>query len=507
MTASAHDLPVTVLVTPALLPGAEPELASLQRSIEAGLGELTSDLGVAAHPVVELEASESLLANDVMSLLVAGRPCRFPPTIIADALAYVDGSSRIAADSGEVLDRLQEQGETGGRRLAELFALVCRAAVSAQPGLLLAPTDSAATCAAVELGMSLAGIDLVADDDGVERLIAPLASKTIDVEVHPVHLRAISDENPSSELFRFARDGLFAELGLPLPDFHFRPDPSLHEAGFAFRINAVRTLPRIGLPADTILVNETVERLAALGVDAEPTMNPATHQPGALVARAHRESLESAGLTTWDRGGLLLLCLADAVRRNAHRLMTSDVAASLVEDLSRAFPALVARANARLQVDELARLLRELLLDAAPIRNLRRILELLLRYESDEDAASGSDRITFVRSGLADAIAFASARETDTVVTYLLDPEIERALAAALAGADDRLVDRLSDAVREELSTLPPTAMRPAVLTRDELRRPLSALLRPEFDRIRVLAYGDLPPSYNVQPVARISWG
>ena len=56
------------------------------------------------------------------------------------------------------------------------------------------------------------------------------------------------------------------------------------------------------------------------------------------------------------------------------------------------------------------------------------------------------------------------------------------------------------------MSTLPPTVMRPAILTIDELRQPLSRMLRPEFDKVKVIAYSDLPPSYNVQPVARVSW-
>ena len=56
-----------------------------------------------------------------------------------------------------------------------------------------------------------------------------------------------------------------------------------------------------------------------------------------------------------------------------------------------------------------------------------------------------------------------------------------------------------------ELSSLPLTAQVPVLLTRQEVRRPLRALLRSEFPEITVLSYGDLPPHYNVQPVARIS--
>ena len=402
MMTTARELPVTVVLTPPLVPVAAADVASLESAIGDDLEKLARDLSVGVRPRVRLEASTSELANDVMALFVDGRPCRFPPTMLAEALAYVDGSPMIPGNFGEVLDGLQNPG---GDRLGRVLGLVSRAALSAQPGFLLTATDDDIAQAAVALGMSLADPDPTAQhsatngDRTVERVIAGHASGTIDIEIHPSHLRAISDEHPSTEFFRFAHEGLFEELGLPLPDFRFRPNRSLHEAGFAFRFNAVRTLPRIGLPADTILVNETAERLAARGVEAEPTINPATNMPGALAAQAHTESLESEGSTTWDRGGFLILCLADAVRSNAYRLMTCDVADGLVRELGGMFPVLAGAAEGHLRPDELASVLRELLLDSVSIRNLRRILELLLRYEDDQYAANAGDRVTYVRSG------------------------------------------------------------------------------------------------------------
>jgi type III secretion protein V len=265
----------------------------------------------------------------------------------------------------------------------------------------------------------------------------------------------------------------------------------------------VRTLPRIGLAPGTILVNDTPENLAPLGVDAAPTLNPATAQPAAIASDEHKESLESAGLTTWNPIGFLILCLAAAVRQSAHALMTRDVADGLVGQLGSAFPALRAAADEHVPPDKLAPVLRELLLDGVSVRNLRRILELLIRYETVERANHRTDAVTFVCEGLADLIAFTLARGTSTVVVYLLDPEIENALAD---GADETTAGRVSAAVRDELAFLPAMAQVPAILTHDESRRRLRDLLRPEFPRMRVLSYSELPPDYNVQPVARISW-
>jgi type III secretory pathway component EscV len=119
--------------------------------------------------------------------------------------------------------------------------------------------------------------------------------------------------------------------------------------------------------------------------------------------------------------------------------------------------------------------------------------------------------VALIRSGLADVIASKAARGTATVVVYLLDPAIEDAIAAhgdgtAPADGEEPLADRLCAAVRHELSYLPQLALRPAILTQEHLRRPLRELLRHELPRTTILSYGDLPPDFNVQPVARVTW-
>jgi type III secretion protein V len=280
------------------------------------------------------------------------------------------------------------------------------------------------------------------------------------------------------------------------------PDPSLRLGGFAFRINAIRTLPRIGLPADRILVNDEHARLVPYGVDAVPTLNPATWQPGALVDRSHAAMLDEAGFTTWDAWGFLILCFAAALRTDAHRLLTRDVATDLLRRLGEAFPELERATLAHVGVEDLTVVLRALLLDGVSIRNLPRIAKALLRYELGDPQPARLDRVSFVRAQLADVIANKVSRGTSTAVVYLLHPEIERALAAAEPDAD--VSERLVESVRTEVALLPRTAQTPAIITQPHLRARVRELLRHAFPHLTLLAYGELPPSCNVQPIARI---
>lgn len=436
-------------------------------SAAGGLAGLGQSVAPADAPLISVRADDA--------------PCRFPGSLVAEALAYVTGTHQVLPDEaavGAILPSLDPGQAT------ELVSLVCQHALSARR----------------------------ADSENT------LATESITIHLNPGYLRDLSmqvrkrdaaGDDGSDRYFPWVRDALFAELGLVLPPFRLVPDPALRERGFAVEFHGARSLPCIGLPPGVILVNAFPSQLAPLGVTAEPTVNPATGRTGALAPSSARGSLELQGYTAWDEREYFFLCLAQAVRSRARELMSPAAAAAMTERLGQALPEMREAADAYVPPEVLALVLRDLLGDGISVRNLRRILELLLRYETAADTPD--DRITFVRRGLADAIADKLARQSGTLVAYLLSPEAEAAIAAiddaARPAGTEELADRLIAGVGAELASLPPTAWPPAVLTVDPLRRPLRSLLRTQYPRVGVVGYGDLPPGFNVQPVARVSLG
>ena len=510
MTADGTVLPVTVALVEPLYAAATPPV---RRRIEDELSALLADLGLGTAPAVELRADPAPRRNQMIRVEVAGRPCRLPRITAFEALAYVEGTPLVAQDldAPGVLSRLGRPDEVDTDRLGELIGLVCRAAVSAQPDVLV-PDDPLAP--ALALGMSVAGYDAADLCEAfmtrpVEPLIAKLAASAVELIVEPEYFQVLTMTGTGGELFPYMRDGLFVELGLRLPRMRVRPDSSLRPAGFAFRFNGVRTLPRIGLEPETILVNDTVERLAMWNIEGQPTLNPGTGQSAAVVAQEHQDLLQRIGLTTWDPFGYFILACASAVRRNAYMLMTATAADAMIEQLGQAFPAVTEAASRCGITDVLAPILRELLRDQVSIRNLRRILELLVRGETTPEEAPAEDRIRLVRSGLADQIASTLARNTGTLVAYLLDSEIDDAVAGGgttANGTDEIVTERLCDAAYAELTHLPRTAGVPVVVTSGRLRGDIRTRLRYEFPELTVVSYDEIPDRFNVQPVARLSW-
>jgi type III secretory pathway component EscV len=483
--------------------GGEPAGQRIAEELTAVIAEC----GVAARPEVRVVPASAPQRAQPIRVSVDGRRCLMPSWVLGEAMAYAVGSPMVSRHvTAEDL-----VGVGAPAQVYEALALVARAAVAAQPEVLVPQDDPLA--AVLGLGMSIAGEDseaLRADlrSGTAEGVVERLAAPTFDLLVEPGYLQALTTSRSGGELFTFMREGLFVELGLVFPPMHVRLDPALRPGGFAFRVNAVRTVPRVGLAMDTIYVNDTSSRLALMEVEAVPSVNPATHQPGSIAPADLEDRLEAAGLTVWDPFGYYILALAAVIRTHAGALMSPALMRATMERLRTAFPAVTAEIG-RLDYERvLGPLLRSLLAEQISIRNLRHILQLAVRHAVAPELAYGLDLSGFVRAGLTDQIAYSASRGTGVVVVYLLDPAFERELGdreeRAIA-AEPAMAEELRNALHAEMEHLPDTAQVPCLLTGQACRATVREVLRIEFPYVRVLDYRDIPVHYNIQPIARIS--
>jgi len=300
------------------------------------------------------------------------------------------------------------------------------------------------------------------------------------------------------------RQFLFEDLGVRTPPLHLVPDPTLRPQSYRFGFGSLTTVPRIG-PADderTVLrwrgvSAETLDREELQDVrhvieDAGREFVAADGTLGTIVPEEVRVAIEALGWSTRDPLGQLAHDLIDTVRGWAGWIQTAEATDDHLRRMYELSPALANHSEEiahRAVHDVLVGLLR----DQVPIRNLPRIIQLMLRYHADP--MDTADVLTYVRHGLAEEIGALAARTTETAVVYRLAPELESSPEP----------EGVRAALLEEMQYLPPTAHVPAILTTDAVRPTVADAVRAIRPRVRVLGYGDLPDHLNVQPVARIS--
>ncbi|MEM1073733.1 MAG: FHIPEP family type III secretion protein [Pseudomonadota bacterium] len=347
------------------------------------------------------------------------------------------------------------------------------------------------------------------------------------------HITITNDQKSFDNLLEMLSEGLFWETG-GLFRVDLGSDPDLAENEFRIGVNDIVGPPRIGLNEDTILINDTSDRLTLLGAEAEHAVNPTNLSDAAVVLKSDvaMQIIENMNLSSWGWAEYIVLHVGAILRTNAGAFYTEDVAEYNLERLRVHFPDLVGITKQRFFPETLTGAFRALLDEGISIRNLRAHLEAALEIQGTTsvdqrknivfgpevgsvvpDYGPGmapSQNATLIadhmRSSARDYISHKYTRGQNTLVVYLLDAEIEELLSA---NVDDPLPietqQSICAAVRATLDNVGTSLTQPVILTTVDVRRRLYQIARHEFPRLAVLSYNELMPNMNIQPVERIA--
>jgi type III secretion protein V len=314
------------------------------------------------------------------------------------------------------------------------------------------------------------------------------------------------------EMIPMMRDGLFYELGVRFPGIRVRGNETdMPPGSYLIMINEI-PLVMGTVSQDKVLVNDTVERLRLLNIDGEPATNPANGNECAWVDAQYQDVAEQAGLTTWDASGYIVLHLSSVLRKNGAEFVGIQETMNMLEQLEQAFPALVKETVPKVVSPfQLTDILRRLIEEEISIRDLRSILQALAEWgQVEHDTVMLTE---YVRAALKRYISHKYTRGQNTLIVYLLDPQIEETVRSSIQhtssgsylALEPEITQEILSAVRTEVGSLPPTAQNPVILTTMEIRRYFRKLVELEFPHLAVLSYQELSPDMNIQPIARIS--
>jgi type III secretion protein V len=352
------------------------------------------------------------------------------------------------------------------------------------------------------------GSIVLPDDDAIEAP-SPLA-----VVAHPLvlELGAAWDVPPlGDDDIAFMVDGLFYELGVHFPPLELRTDPTLPPRGLRVLVNEVPEC-ELEAVAGAVLVNEAADALARLGIAAQAARNPANGMPASWVATAQLPGLAGKNVITWNHRQFLVLTLSAVLRDKAADFMGVAEAQALLALIEPAFPRLVAQTVPDpVSPLMLTDVLRRLLAEGVCIRNLHNILMTLAdRGRSESDPLLLTE---YVRAGLRRQLSHQLGRGQKWLVVFLLDPEIESCVRAAITHTATGSYVNLApaalaailEAIHAAVRALPAGAQVPQILTTLDIRSSIRRLVAPSLPRLHVLSYHDLRPDIDIQPVGRIT--
>lgn len=483
-------------------------------------------------------------------------PGGFPDRWVADCSTKVAGSG----------DR------PGCEAISELVARLVLEAVALRPSSLLLAEDTSRVLAGVEhrlgrseattiladlleRGVSLVDTEVIRDvaaaalaaglsaPDALEEVFAHLRARSLEVQMDAGSFAALTsrrhdggrtaiDGEAVTRDFKLAVDTVYLsklhELGLRLPVDLVRVD-EFKRPEIRLKIND-RTSPSIPVPApDEVALTVSPSLLAERGVTARPLVDPVTGLESSAVAAADGAALAEQGLLVLPHATYLAAAFARAAMPVAFRMVSVDEVEEDLAALEATVPSLVHEVLELHGLGELTRVLRGLVREQVSIRDLRRIVAILVAYSTEhrtdevvlvDPLPDDGDELTpvfstwlsphllsFLRGPLADRVCHdagvaldgrpSGVHETDAAFEAL----VERMLDEDSLEAVGTVLDRV-------WATLGNTGERNSIIvTSARTRLALQRTIERELPSTHVLARRELPPTARLEPLSAITAG
>ncbi len=306
------------------------------------------------------------------------------------------------------------------------------------------------------------------------------------------------------------RRELFSDLGVDVPAIGVQIDDQAHSPR-SIRID-LEGAPILDaeIPADRVLVEADVTNLDLLDV---------TYEKGAAIAGQRKfmwvddhqiSALNEAGLTFSTPSETAAKWAGNALRLYAGHFVGIQETRRLLSDIEPDYADLVRQAQEIVPLQKIAEVLRRLVAENVPIRNLRLILEALIEWgQREQDVVMLTE---YVRTSLKRQISFRSADRNNIIAAYVLQRSAEDILRGAVQSTSTGTFLNLSDDDAQALVTEIERAVlqtsadvSPVVLAAMDVRRHMRSLLAHNAIELPVLSFQELAPEFNVQPLATIA--
>jgi len=332
-----------------------------------------------------------------------------------------------------------------------------------------------------------------------------------------VGVRLISMVDPRKDSTIFDRIGAlrrkFAQqLGIIIPLVRLRDNINIESTAYEIRIADLpvakgRLEPDMFLAMDPGTVQTRVE-----GIE---TTEPVYGLPALWITAANKEKAELNGYSVIDPESVFITHLSETLRKHSGDLLTREDVQLLIDRLRKTQPSLVGEvvgADREVSIGLLQRVLKNLIKDGIPIRELTAILESL--GEHAPKTKNTAVLTEMVRKRLGRTITEQCKNDDGRILAITLDPALEHQAASTLQQDADGITLALPTEVTMDISRQTAQAWKSAMdkgydkvvlLCDARLRSPLAVMLSRTVPMLPVVAYDEIILGTDLEPIETIS--
>ncbi|MET3591678.1 type III secretion protein V [Mesorhizobium shonense] len=331
------------------------------------------------------------------------------------------------------------------------------------------------------------------------RVVARLGSELADAIAEP-EFAALADG---------VRRELFGDLGVDVPAIGMQVDEMLSPRSIRIDLEGAPILD-VEIPAGRVLVEADLTHLDLLEVTYEKAASIAGQRKFVWVDDRHIPALKEAGFVFATPPETAAKWTGNALRLYAGHFVGIQETRRLLSDMEAEYADLVRQAQEIVPLQKIAEVLRRLVGENVPIRNLRLILEALIEWgQREQDVVLLTE---YVRTSLKRQISFRCAGRNNIIAAYVLQRSAEDVLRNAVQSTSTGTFLNLSDDDAQALVGEVERALShnsadvsPVVLAAMDVRRHMRSLLTHNAIELPVLSFQELAQEFNVQPLATIT--
>lgn len=350
--------------------------------------------------------------------------------------------------------------------------------------------------------MAAAGL---AEPESPEDMLEMVVVDPIELEIGYSLIPMIDDESQDNLLRRITsiRRQLMSEIGLILPVVRIRDNLRLQPQEYKVKIRG-QEVASGELLMDRLLAIPGPEVDDSIpGVD---TTEPAFGLPALWIYESEQGQAELKGYTVVNPFSVLSTHLTEVVRNNSPELLSRQMVQEILNQIRKKSPASVEGVVPEMiSLGELQAILRNLLRERVPIRDLVGILEVI----ANNAAVTRDPNILAeaVRQTMANTLSNMYRDQNNMLHVFTFAPNVESKLRQALAPAengpgfqvDAMTAQQIVAQTGEQMENLAKQGFFPILLCPRELRLAFRRLVEQSLPNLVVLAFSEVSPGTRVK--------
>ncbi|HKI46082.1 MAG TPA: flagellar biosynthesis protein FlhA [Balneolales bacterium] len=351
----------------------------------------------------------------------------------------------------------------------------------------------------------------VVEEPAKERVEDYLLVDTLELEIGYSLIPIVDPEQDGDLLERMAslRKQLAVELGIIVPPIRIRDNVQLDANKYVIKLRGITIGDGELLPGYYLALLPGDSDIPLQGIK---TKDPTFGLDAVWVSGKNKTEAEKYGLSVIESGAVITTHLMEVLKNNAYKLLDRDMVKKLIDNVKESAPAVVDELHEKMSIGDIQKVLRRLLRERVPVRDLISILETLADYQSQ---TKNTDVLTeYARASLSETITRQFRTEENELNVAVLDTALESHLISEAQkgnlnpntlGFTPETVEKLYLGCSKVFQNMLNEGTDAVLMTSPVLRPTLYEFLVPILPEIHVLSYNDITMDTQIKTVDRIS--